>query len=118
MHQIFEKLLGVCVQIYIDNIIIYSDSVEQYYEDLEKVFKVLKENNFIGQIDKYHFFLKQLKYLGKVVSKDGITTDPELISWIMNYLKPINVKQVRNFLSICFSKRGLLKIFKNCKTSY
>jgi len=110
MHQIFEKLIGVCVQIYIDDIIIYSDSIEEHYEHLAEVFEVLRQNKLVCQIDKCHF-LKQLKYLGKVVSGEGVATDPELIEWMVNYPKPTNVKQVRSFLGLCSCYRGFVHNF-------
>ena len=111
MHQIFEKLIGVCVQIYIDDIIIYSDSIEEHYEHLAEVFEVLRQNKLVCQIDKCHFFLKQLKYLGKVVSGEGVATDPELIEWMVNYPKPTNVKQVRSFLGLCSCYKGFVHNF-------
>jgi transposase InsO family protein len=111
MNIIFRELLGVCVQIYIDDIIIFSDSIEQHFEDLLKVFNILKENKLVCQIDKCFFCLKQLKYLGKVVSGEGIATDPDLIADMVNYPCPSNVKQVRSFLGLCSCYRGFVQNF-------
>ncbi len=63
--------------IYIDDIIIFSSSFDQYLERLEAVFQRLDENALKLKGTKCEFFLKEVTYLGHIVSEEGIKTDPE-----------------------------------------
>ncbi len=111
MSQIFREVLGVFVHIYIDDIIIFSDSFEEHIEHLNKVFEILANNKLVAQIDKCFFCLKQLKYLGKVVSGEGVQTDPDTVSYMVNYPTPKNVKQVRSFIGLCSHYRNFVTGF-------
>ena len=62
---------------YIDDIVVFSDTFNNHIDHLNLVLSFLKESNLKAGIDKCHFCLSQLKVLGKIVSKEGIATDPE-----------------------------------------
>jgi len=111
MCQIFKEVLGEFVHVYIDDIIVFSDTFEEHMSHLEKVFDILRQNKLVAQIDKCFFCLKQLKYLGKVVSGDGVQTDPDTVSYMVNYPIPKNVKDVRSFIGLCSHYRNFVTGF-------
>ena len=64
MNSIFFDLLDTCVVVYIDDILIYSKNIEQHKNDLDKVFKILSENNFKIKEEKCSLFLESVEFLG------------------------------------------------------
>jgi len=56
MNRIFFNLIGKCVFIYIDDLIVFSESLEQHITDLESVFNILNVNGLKINIEKCHFF--------------------------------------------------------------
>ena len=71
--------------IYLDDILIFSDSFEEHLIRVEKVLKKILSSGLKLSLPKCHFFLSQVKYLGHVVSRDGLKTDPDKISVIKEW---------------------------------
>ena len=80
-QRLIERAIGElnlkdCL-IYLDDIIIFSESFDQHLERLEAVFKRLHEHNLKVKASKCEFFMSEVTYLGHVVSEEGIKTDPD-----------------------------------------
>jgi hypothetical protein len=80
MERVFTNGLGSYVFVFIDDIVIFSDDFEEHCEHLRLVLEALKECNLQANMSKCRFFLKQFKLLGKIVTSEGIATDPALVS--------------------------------------
>ena len=65
---------------YIDDVIIYSETFQDHLEHLNEVFGKLRDAGLKLKMSKCQFLMKQISYLGHVISKDGICPDPEKIS--------------------------------------
>ena len=76
------------------------DKEEEHIKVLEKAFQKLYEAKLRPNPEKCHFFRNKLKYLGHVVDKDGLHTDPEKVSAILNLTPPRNLKEARCFLGL------------------
>ena len=85
--------LKYCI-IYLDDIIIFSKTPEEHIERLRKVFEKLDEADLRLKPSKCEFFKDQLEYLGHIVSKDGIETNPKKIMSIVKWPRPKNITQV------------------------
>ena len=93
-QRLMEMCLGdynmkICV-IYLDDLIIFSDSYEQHIERLGLILTRLKECGIKLSSEKCCFIQRKVKFLGHVVGEDGIETDPENIEKIKNYPRPTN----------------------------
>ena len=77
MQHIFNDTVFQIMLIYLDDLIIYSTTIEEHIERLDKVFTRLKEHGLKLKGKKCHFFKPQVKYLGHIISPEGIATDPE-----------------------------------------
>ncbi|MCG8034498.1 MAG: DDE-type integrase/transposase/recombinase, partial [Candidatus Thiodiazotropha taylori] len=97
--------------IYLDDIIIFSDTFESHLERLEAVFQRLQTYNLKLKASKCEFFRKEVTYLGHVVSEEGIKTDPEKIRALTEWPKPKCVKDVRKFLGFTGYYRRFIKGF-------
>jgi len=72
MNRIFFDLIGVCVFIYIDDLVIYSPSLNRHIKDLEKVFLILANNGLKVNFEKCDFFKEEVELLGHTLSTKGI----------------------------------------------
>jgi hypothetical protein len=76
MNAIFEKLLRKGVLIFMDDILIYTETLEQHKQILQEVFQFLLDNKLFLKQFKCFFAQPQLEYLGHIISGAGVATDP------------------------------------------
>jgi hypothetical protein len=86
---------------YIDDILIYSDTLEEHEEHVEKVLERLRSANLQADIDKCEFHVTQTKYLGFIIGVDGIAVDPDKIEAVESWEEPATVRAVQSFLGFC-----------------
>ena len=98
MNRIFFPLIGNCMFVYIDDLIIFSPTVEQHVEDLRKVFEIIKNNGLKINLDKCSFFKESVELLGHTVSVKGISPINKKIEIIREWLPPTNITQLQSFL--------------------
>ncbi len=100
MDDILREQVGKTCHVYMDDIIIFSNSIEQHYADLIKIINILQNANMKISLEKSKFFKLETAFLGYMVSYNVIKTDPEKISTISNYPIPRNIRQLRSFLGL------------------
>jgi len=77
MNRILMPLIGKCLFVYMDDILVYSPNFEQHLADLEKVFSILRKFRFSINIEKCNFCQESVEVLGHILSKDGIKPMPD-----------------------------------------
>ena len=87
--------------IYLDDVIIFSKTYEEHIVRLHQVLTRLKEANLKLSPSKCKLFRPQVEYLGHVVSKDGVATDPKKMAAVTAWPTPKNPKEVRSFVGLC-----------------
>jgi transposase InsO family protein len=110
MHRCLGDLHKDCL-VYLDDIIIFSTDLDEHMKKLEKVFERLKEYNLKLKPSKCKFLQKSVKYLGHIVSQDGIQTDPDKLQVVKSWPVPTNVKHVQQFLGFVGFYRRFIKDF-------
>ena len=93
-----ELHLKKCL-IYLDDIIIFSDTIDSHFRQLESVFQRLETAGLKLKGTKCEFFKTEVNYLGHVVSEDGVKTDPEKLKALKEWPVPTCLKELRSFLS-------------------
>ena len=102
--------LGDFSMAYLD-IIIFSPTLEDHMRHINKVFECLREHNLKLKLSKCKFIQDETQYLGFIINKDGITTDPEKVRVIKGMSPPTTVKGVRSFIGMCSYYRRLIPNF-------
>lgn len=100
MNSILAPFLCKFVVVFIDDILIYSSTLETHREHLEAVFRVLHHHELKVKRSKCMFARQQLKYLGHIISSDGVCTDPKNVLVVQNWSPPTSVRQIREFLGL------------------
>jgi len=73
INNIFSNLLDVCVVIYLDDILIYSNNMSKYYQHVKEVLKHLHKAGLYAKAEKCKFHSKLVEYLGYILSPSGLT---------------------------------------------
>lgn len=96
---------------YIDDILIYSSSVEEHLLQLERLFQRLDKYKIRLNRSKCFFLQKEVRFLGKIISQEGIAVDKDKVFHIKQLPKPKTIKQLRSFLGmINFLRSHLPKV--------
>ena len=98
MNDIFSNLLDVCVVIYLDDIIIYSNNMSEHHQHVKEVLKCLHKASLYAKVEKYKFHSKLVEYLGYILSSFGLTRSNNKIKIIQDWLEPKKVKDIQSFL--------------------
>ncbi len=75
MNQVFFELLDEGVVCYLDDLLIYTKTVDQHIKLLDKVFALLSKNKLFLKDSKCHLFLERVNFLGHVVSANGVSVE-------------------------------------------
>ena len=98
MNHIFASYIGVFMYVYLDDIIIFSDSVEEHIEHIRTIFNVLRREKLYLGPNKMQFFAEELKILGHVIDVKGIRMDPHKVDKVTNWKTPTNKDLLRSFI--------------------
>ena len=111
MHDCLGELnMNWCI-VYLDDIIIFSDTKEEHLKRLEAVFQKLCAAGLKLKPSKCFFFREEIEYLGHVVSGKGISTNPKKIEAVAKWPTPKTVYDVRSFLGFVGYYRRFIKNF-------
>ncbi|KAK2449424.1 hypothetical protein QL285_008622 [Trifolium repens] len=111
MNRIFHSYLDKFVVVFIDDILVYSKTEEEHAEHLRIVLKTLQEKKLYAKLSKCEFWLKEVSFLGHMISKGGIAVDPSKVDAVMKWGTPESVFEIRSFLSLAGYYRKFIEGF-------
>lgn len=106
MDNVLKDLLNKGCLVYMDDIIVYSTSMQEHIDILTKVFERLRNANFKVQLDKSVFMQREVSFLGHLITPDGVKPNPDKIAAIKKFPIPKTPKQIKSFL-------GLIGYYRN-----
>ncbi len=111
MNSIFRPLLYQCVVVFLDDILVYSPTIEQHTADLTAVLKILRSNQLYAKLSKCEFFTRKVEFLGHIITEGQLLVDPKKIEAVQHWPQPKNIHQVRSFLGLCNFYRQFIRNF-------
>ena len=100
VEAVFRGLNWHCCLAYLDDIIIFSNNFDDHLKHLKLVLDRLAEANLKAKPQKCHFACKRVKYLGHLVSPQGISPDPQKLEAVQSHKQPQNLRELRHFLGL------------------
>jgi len=98
MNDIFSDLLDVCVVIYLDDILIYSNNMSEHHQHVKEILKCLHKAGLYAKAEKCEFYSESVEYLGYILSPSGLTMFDDKIKIIQDWPEPKKVKDIQSFL--------------------
>lgn len=111
MDNVLGPDLDPYIFVYLDDVIIATPTFDQHVECLRIVFDRLRRANLTINLEKCEFCLPSLKYLGFLVDREGLRTNPEKVEAMLKYSKPQTYTEVKRFLGLCSWYRRFVKDF-------
>ena len=111
MNEIFKDDLFKHVLIFLDDLLVYSETPAEHLEHLQKVFLKLRAAGLKLKPKKCDLFQTQVNNLGHVLDKTGIRPDPRKLEAVRDWERPKTVTQVRSFTAFCNYYRKFVKNF-------
>jgi hypothetical protein len=94
MNSVFMPELDKFVIVFIDDILVYSKSEEEHAEHLRVVLTRLRDHQLYAKSSKCEFWLREVQFLGHVLSAERVVVDPGKVKDILNWKPPISVHEV------------------------
>jgi hypothetical protein len=98
MNHIFSAYIGRFMDVYLDDIVIYSNSLEEHVHHVKLVMDVLRREKLYLSKSKLHFVQPTLKLLGRIVDSQGIQMDSAKVDSVINWKVPTNRDLLRGFI--------------------
>ena len=111
MHRVFQPYLDQFVVVFMDNILIYSQSEWEHEYHLRIVLQLLRDHQLYAKFSKCEFWLTELRFLGHVVSAAEVSVDPEKVEAVINWERSKSVFKIRSFLGLVGYYRRFIEDF-------
>ncbi|KAI0997911.1 hypothetical protein K3495_g10281 [Podosphaera aphanis] len=109
LHNYLDKFCSA----YLDDILIWSNSIDQHTEHVQQVLTKMRENHFYADLSKCEFHVTEVKFLGMIITTEGIKMDPIKIKAIREWELPTTVVGVLGFLGFTGYYRRFIKNYSS-----
>jgi len=111
IQDVLGDVIGSFVQVYLDDIIIYSKDEETHVKHVRNVLTLLIENGHYVKKEKCDFHVTQTTFLGFTISTNGLTMDKDKVKSVVEWPTPKNLNELQSFLGLCNFYRRFIKNF-------
>lgn len=111
INYVLSDFIDKFVVVYLDDILIYSKSLDDHRQHVTKVLEALQQNCLIANLEKCLFHVKEIEFLGHIISGSVVKTDPKKVEAVKNWPTPNTIKQIQSFLGFCNYYRRFIKNF-------
>ena len=113
MNKVFMEYLDKFVVVFIDDILIYYKTEEEHEEHLRLVLQKLREHQLFAKLSKCDFWLKEVSFLGHVISNGGVAISPKNVAGVLKWSPPQTVGEIRSFLGMARYYRRFIEGFSS-----
>jgi hypothetical protein len=100
MNSVFMDYLEKFVVVFIDDILIYSQSEEEHLDHLKMVLQRLREHQLYAKLSKCEFWIDEVLFLGHIINKDGLVVDLKKVADIPNWKAPTDARGIKSFIGM------------------
>jgi len=113
MNRVFRRMLNKFVVVFVDDILVYSKTEEEHRVHLRRVLETLRKHQLKAKFSKCHFWRSEVRFLGHVVSAQGISVDPAKVAAVQDWRRPRNATDIRSFLGLAGYYRKFIQNFSS-----
>ena len=110
MNRVFQPYFDQFVVVFVDDILIYSQSEVEHEDHLRIVLQFLRDHQLYAKFSKCEFWLAEVGFLGHVVSASCMLVDPRKVEAVMSWERPKSIFEIRSFLGLQGITGGLQRI--------
>ncbi len=111
INDVFRDMLNRGVIVYIDDILVYSDSLENHIQQVRAALQRLIEHQLYAKMEKCEFHQTQVSFLGYIISSEGVAMDDKKVQFVLNWPQPKTVKELQRFLGFANFYRRFIRNF-------
>ena len=111
MNRVFQPYLDQFVVVFVDDILIYSQSEVEHEDHLRIVLQLLRDHQLYAKFSKCEFWLAEVGFLGHVMSVSSVSVDPGKFETVMSWERPKSVFEIRSFLGLAGYYRRFIEDF-------
>lgn len=111
MDNVLRGLQGIHCLVYLDDIIVFSNSLQDHISKLRKIFDRLRKTNLKVTLDKCEFLRKEVLYLGHTITKEGLMPNNDKIKAVLEFPLPQTSTEIKSFLGLVGYYRKFIKDF-------
>ncbi|XP_043473885.1 uncharacterized protein LOC122506001 [Leptopilina heterotoma] len=111
MDQVLTGLQGVELFVYLDDIVVYANDLEEHGKKVRRLLQRLKGANLSLQPEKCEFLFKEVAYLGHIISSEGVKPNPKTVEAVKNFPTPKTPRNIKQFLGLAGYYRRFIKDF-------
>ena len=100
MQRLFGEKLFEILLIYLDDLLVFSETFEEHLQHLDYVLTTTEKHGLKLKPSKCQLFRDEAPYLGHIISAEGVATDPEKVKTVEEWPTPVTVKQLQAFLGL------------------
>ena len=99
-NQVLGGLLGHACELYVDDLIIFGSTEEEFLDRLEQVFQRLQDHNVTCNPEKCRFGLTSVEYIGRIIDAEGLSVSEEKKKEVMDFPLPVLLKDMQSFMGL------------------
>ena len=100
MNRVFQPYLDQFMVVFVDDILVYSQSEVEHEDHLRIVLQLLRDHQLYAKFSKCEFWLTKVGFLGNVVSASGVSVDPRKVEVLMSWERSKSIVEIRSFLGL------------------
>jgi hypothetical protein len=98
MNHLFSSYIGRFMDMYLDDIVVYSDTLDDHMTHVEIILNILKQEKLYLSKGKLRFLAEELHILGRIIDGHGIRMDPDKVDTVVKWKTPTNRDLLRGFI--------------------
>jgi len=119
INKTLQSYIDICCIVYLDDVLIYSDSLEQHQKDVAAIIRAIRKQGMKLKPSKCKFHQRETEYLAFIINNEGVKVDPIKTAAIWGWKPPTNKRGIQEFMGFCnFYRRFIEGFSRTAKPLY